>query len=118
MSIAVSADARIRDIEVTDDSITAHLVDGRVVSIPLAWLWRLSDATPAQRRRFQIIGDGHGVHWPDLDEDLSADGMLYGVPATRPPAGRAKTAATRQRKTPSPPRKGRRKAALTTTRQS
>lgn len=83
MSTAVSSEARIRNIEVTDDEITAKLVDGRVISVPLAWSWRLSDATPAQRRRFEIIGDGIGVHWPDVDEDISAAGMLHGVPARR-----------------------------------
>lgn len=58
MSIVVSTEARIRDIEVGDDTITAHLVDGRVISVPLAWSWRLSEATPSQRRRYEIIGDG------------------------------------------------------------
>lgn len=84
MTTAVSTEARIRDIEVSDDTITAHLVDGRVISVPLAWSWRLSEATPAQRRRFEIIGDGQGVHWPEVDEDISAEGMLHGVPAYRP----------------------------------
>ncbi len=78
----------------------------------------LFDSTPARRRRCQILGDGHGVRWPNLDEDLSADGMLSGVPAASPAAGRTKTAVTRQHTTPSSPRKGRRKAAPTTTRQS
>ena len=84
MSIAVSIDPRIKAVEVTDDLITAYLADGRVISVPLAWSWRLSAATPAQRSNYQIIGDGHGVHWPDVDEDLSAEGMLHGIPA-RPP---------------------------------
>jgi hypothetical protein len=69
---------------VSDELITAELTDGRVISVPLAWSWRLSNATPDQRRRFEIIGDGEGVHWPDIDEDISARGMLLGVPA-RPP---------------------------------
>ena len=84
MSIAVSTEARIRNVKVTSDTITANLVDGRVVSVPLAWSWRLSDATPAQRANFEIIGDGWGVHWPDVDEDISVEGMLHGVPARRP----------------------------------
>jgi hypothetical protein len=84
MSTAGSTEARIRDVEITDDTITAHLVDGRVISVPLVWSWRLCEATPAQRRRFEIIGDGQGVHWPDLDEDISAEGMLHGTPAPRP----------------------------------
>jgi hypothetical protein len=44
----------------------------------------LAEATPEQRKRFEIIGDGHGIHWPDVDEDISADGMLYGIPAPHP----------------------------------
>jgi len=75
---------RIKDIEITEDMIVAHLVDGRVVSVPLAWSWRLSEATREQRKSFEIIGDGDGVHWPEIDEDISARGMLHGVPARRP----------------------------------
>jgi len=69
---------------VTNDLINFDLVDGRSVSVPLVWSWRLSEATPEQRTNFEIIGDGQGVHWPDIDEDLSAQGMLSGVPARRP----------------------------------
>lgn len=61
---------------VTDEAITARLVDGRVISGPLAWSWRLSDATPAQRRNWELIGDGDGIHWQEVDEDISAEGML------------------------------------------
>ncbi len=84
MSIAVNADARVKTVTVTDDLITFHLVDGRVISVPLVWSWRLSEATPAQRNNYEIIGDGQGVHWPDIDEDLSVEGMFHGVPARRP----------------------------------
>jgi hypothetical protein len=84
MSTAVLTEATIRRVEVTDESITAHLADGRVISVPLAWSWRLSEATPAQRANWELIGDGHGVHWPDVDEDISAEGMLSGRPAPRP----------------------------------
>ena len=84
MSIAVNIDARVKQVAVTDDLITFHLVDGRVISVPLAWSWRLSDATPQQRNNYEIIGDGQGVHWPDVDEDLSVEGMFHGVPARRP----------------------------------
>jgi hypothetical protein len=84
MSTVVSLEPRIKDVRVTDEAITAYLADGRVVSVPLAWSWRLSEATPAQRSRWEIIGDGLGVHWPEIDEDISAEGMLSGVPARRP----------------------------------
>jgi hypothetical protein len=77
-------EAKIKTISVTKDTITAHLVDGRVISVPLAWSWRLSEATPEQRSHYEIIGDGQGIHWPDIDEDISAEGMLYGIPARRP----------------------------------
>ncbi len=84
MSTAVKLqEVKIKDITVTEDTITAQLIDGRIISVPLAWSWRLSEATPRQRANFRIIGDGHGVHWPDIDEDISAEGMLYGVPAPR-----------------------------------
>jgi len=84
VSTAVSVDTRVKDVSVTDELITFHLVDGRVVSVPLAWSWRLSDATEAQRNHYEILGDGHGVHWPDVDEDLSVEGMFHGVPAHHP----------------------------------
>jgi len=84
MTIVASNDPRILSIEVTEDLITAHLADGRTISVPLAWSWRLSEATPEQRQHFEIIGTGQGVHWPDLDEDISAIGMLTGTPAPRP----------------------------------
>ena len=77
-------DVRIKDIRVTEDTITAQFIDGRVISVPITWSWRLSEATPEQRENWRIIGDGHGVHWPDIDEDISAEGMLYGIPAPRP----------------------------------
>jgi hypothetical protein len=83
MSTAVNVESRIARVDVTDETITAHLVDGRVISVPLAWSWRLSDATPAQRANWELIGDGHGIHWPDVDEDISAEGMLSGIPAHR-----------------------------------
>jgi len=84
MNTAAKIEILIQDIRVTEDTITAYLTDGRTISVPLAWSWRLSEATPKQRANFEIIGDGEGVHWPDIDEDISAEGMLYGVPAPRP----------------------------------
>jgi hypothetical protein len=84
MSTAILTEPRIVTVNVTDDAIVAHLADGRVISVPLEWSWRLKDATAEQRTRWEIIGDGQGVHWPDVDEDISVDGMLRGVPAKRP----------------------------------
>lgn len=74
----------IKNLWITEDDITALLTDGRTISVPLAWSWRLSEASSEQRNKFEIIGDGQGVHWPDIDEDISAEGMLFGMPAKRP----------------------------------
>ena len=84
MNTVEAREARIASVAVSDDLITADLVDGRVVSVPLAWSLRLSGATPEQRQNFEIIGNGEGAHWPDMDEDISAKGMLQGVPARSP----------------------------------
>ena len=84
MTIVASNDPRIMTVEVTVDLITAYLADGRTISVPLAWSWRLSNATSEQRQHFEIIGTGQGVHWPDVDEDISAIGMLTGPPAPPP----------------------------------
>ncbi|TYT75833.1 DUF2442 domain-containing protein [Desulfobotulus mexicanus] len=82
MSTAIEiVEARLNRIEVTDIEITAFLSDGRRISVPLAWSWRLSDATPKQRQNYEIIGNGQGIHWPDIDEDISVEGMLLGIPA-------------------------------------
>ena len=91
-------EVRIKDISVTEDTITAQLMDGRIISVPLAWSWRLSEATLKQRANWRIIGDGHGVHWPDIDEDISAEGMLYGIPAPRPRISSKLSAKLEQRK--------------------
>jgi hypothetical protein len=90
MNIAANSEPRIIAVEITADTITAQLADGRTISVPLAWSWRLSNATPAQRKRFEIIGSGEGVHWPDVDEDISARGMLQGVPACPPKPAKSK----------------------------
>jgi hypothetical protein len=84
MSTAILTEPRIVTVNVTDEAIVAHFADGRIVSVPLAWSWRLMDATPEQRAHWEIIGNGHGIHWPDVDEDISAEGMLRGVPARWP----------------------------------
>jgi len=84
MSIASKeAEPRLMQVWVTEDEISVFLSDGRKVSVPLAWSWRLSDATPEQRQNYQFIGDGLGIHWPDIDEDISVEGMLRGMPAKR-----------------------------------
>ena len=79
-----TSDPRIQVVRVTANEVIAELVDGRIISVPLAWSWRLSEATPKQRANFRLIGAGQGVHWPDVDEDISVEGMLHGIPAPRP----------------------------------
>jgi hypothetical protein len=77
-------EARLLNAEITEDEIIAHLMDGRTISVPLIWSWRLSEATEEQRQNFEVLGDGQGIHWPDIDEDISVEGMLQGSPARRP----------------------------------
>jgi hypothetical protein len=74
MSTAIQTEARIRSVSVTDEATVAHLHDGRISSVPLEWSWRLADATPEQRADWKIIGDGQGVHWPEVNEDISVEG--------------------------------------------
>jgi hypothetical protein len=112
MNIVASSDPRIEHVRITEDEIIAQLVDGRVISVPLAWSWRLAEATPGQRANFRLIGTGQGVHWPDVDEDISVEGMLHGTPAQRPkPARRATGDATRHRSVPNKPIHATRKRA-------
>lgn len=84
MSTVLKVDPRITSVTVTDDTIIAQLADGRSISVPLVWSWRLADATPEQRANWRLIGGGEGVRWPDIDEDISVRGMLDGIPARRP----------------------------------
>ena len=78
-SSIVDTTLRPQSVKVTDAELIVHLVDGRRLSVPLAWFPRLLHATPEQRARFELLADGVGIHWPDLDEDLSAEGLLRGT---------------------------------------
>ena len=71
---------RIKALSCTDDALIVDLVDGRTISVPLAWYPRLLSASPAPRANFRLSGAGYGIHWPDIDEDLSAEGLLRGAP--------------------------------------
>ena len=88
---AETADIRVRDVVISDDEVSVALMDGRTITVPLAWYPRLADATPAQRARWEIAGGGYGIHWPDIDEDLNTDGLLRGL---RAPPGAAAWRAT------------------------
>jgi hypothetical protein len=83
MSTAEQDYPPIVTVDVTDRWISAVFSDGRRISLPLDWSWRLERATPAQRARWELIGGGEGVRWPDIDEDLSARGFFVGKPAPR-----------------------------------
>jgi len=76
-----SADERVADVGFSEDSLRVSLMDGRLISVPLVWYPRLLHAAAAQRAHWQIAGGGYGIHWPDIDEDLSTEGLLRGAPA-------------------------------------
>ena len=77
MSIsAVKLDAAAIDVAVTDDRLIVTLADGRELSAPLTWFPRLLEASDAQRRKWRFIGRGHGIHWPEVDEDVSVASLL------------------------------------------
>jgi len=70
-----------RGVAVTEDAVTVELSDGRTLSVPLAWYPRLLHGTPEERNHWRLIGDGEGIHWPDLDEDISVENLLFGQPS-------------------------------------
>ena len=73
---AVRIEPRAVDVTITADALRVRLADGREVAAPLEWFPRLRDATPEQRRNWRLIGNGVGIHWPDVDEDISVNGLL------------------------------------------
>ncbi len=74
---------KIKDVRCTEDVLQVDLLDGRSVIVPLAWYPRLLHATSAQRSNWRMSGGGFGIHWPDIDEDLSIEGLLRGAPAPK-----------------------------------
>ena len=70
--------ALARTVEVTDDELTVGLADGRSITVPLVWFPRLAQATAAARENWELLGDGEGIHWPEVDEDLGVEGLLAG----------------------------------------
>jgi hypothetical protein len=79
--LALAADERVADVTITDDHLSVRLMDGRTISVPLVWYPRLSNATKRQRDNWQISGGGYGIHWEEIDEDISTEGLLRGAPA-------------------------------------
>lgn len=79
--LAPAADERVSGVRFDNDSIIVDLMDGRSISVPLAYYPRLLQASPEQRGKWEISGAGYGLHWPEIDEDLSTEGLLRGIPA-------------------------------------
>ncbi len=82
--LALGADERVAEVKLTEETLSVALKDGRTITVPLAWYPKLLNATSAQRKNWKIAGGGYGIHWPDLDEDLSTEGLLRGAPAPQP----------------------------------
>ena len=80
---------RIVDVRIDEHSLSADLADGRTITVPLAWFPRLLHASAQQRSNWRLAGGGFGIHWPDVDEDLSAQGLLRGAPAAAQRSGAA-----------------------------
>jgi len=72
------SEARAQRVTYTGDALVVDLVDGRTITVPLTWYPRLAHGTPAERANWRFIGEGEGIHWPDLDEDISVEGLLAG----------------------------------------
>jgi hypothetical protein len=83
LELSMNAGQKAVRVEVSEDELTVELLDGRSIIVPLAWYPRLLHATPAQRANWKFAGAGFGIHWPDVDEDLSVEGLLRGAPAPR-----------------------------------
>ena len=77
----LTAEAKAQTVAVTDDTLSVDLSDGRTISVPLAWYPRLLNGTLAERNNWRLIGGGEGIHWPDLDEDVSVENLLAGKPS-------------------------------------
>ena len=73
--------ATARNITITEEMLTVELSDGRIISVPLAWYPRLLHGKPEERANWRLIGDGEGIHWPDLDEDISVENLILGKPS-------------------------------------
>lgn len=77
----LTAEAKAQKIAVTDDTLAVDLTDGRTISVPLVWYPRLMHGTEKERNNWRFIGDNEGIHWPDLDEDISIENLLNGKPS-------------------------------------
>jgi hypothetical protein len=78
---AYNSDTRIKSVDFNNDMIVVYIMDGRIISVPLIYYPRLFNASNDQRKNWKISGGGYGIHWPDIDKDLSSEGLLRGAPA-------------------------------------
>ena len=99
----IAADERVANVSFDEDSLSVRLKDGRSISVPLTWYPRLFHATGEQRRNWKIAGGGYGIHWPDIDEDLSTEGLLLGAPHPFPLKPRLEREPIRPRSQPPQP---------------
>ena len=77
-SLVLKVEPRAMAVVCSDDELRVSLTDGRWLSVPIAWFPRLAHATPAERNNYEILGEGQGIHWPDVDEDISVLGLIAG----------------------------------------
>lgn len=80
-TFVIEREARARQVEITKDELIVKLEDDRVIIVPLSWFPRLLYGTPAERNNWRLIGDGEGIHWPELDEDIEVAHLLAGIPS-------------------------------------
>ena len=85
--LAVAADERVKDVNFGPDTVSVELMDGRTTTASLAWYPKLLNATAKERANWTVSGGGYGIHWPELDEDLSTEGLLRGAPSPSKPNG-------------------------------
>ncbi|MFH1436113.1 MAG: DUF2442 domain-containing protein [Pseudomonadota bacterium] len=88
----------VENVAVTEDTLCIDLSDGRTISVPLAWYPRLTHATTEERSHWRLVGKGHGIHWQDLDEDISVEGLLAGKPSGESQASLRKWLAKRSQR--------------------
>ena len=82
-TLVIRADERVQNVYFTEDTISVDLMDGRTITVPLVWYPRLLAAKPEQREKWIVCGGGYGIHWEEIDEDLSTEGLLRGAPAPK-----------------------------------
>lgn len=83
-TLALRADERVAAVAFTADALSVSLMDGRTITVPLAWFPRLLQASSEQRKNWKLSAAGYGIHWPEIDEDLRTEGLLRGAPAAQP----------------------------------